>query len=629
MRFYGDEIMKLSSEYKKKFLFLVICLLLALGLFLAEKTEAEPIACAVGYGLLYLLAGFEVFASAAKKLLRGKPFSEETLMSIAAIGAFCVGSFVEGAAVLIFYRVGETFTDMASEDARRSVAELVKICPETAALIGENGERTVHPSQVRIGDTVAVRPGEKLPLDGVVVSGSASVDTAAVTGEAVPRQVSEGDNVYAGCVCLDGALRIRVTAEHTDTAVANMIKLTESAAERKAKTERFITRFAAIYTPCVVLAAVAYAVAVPLILGGGWVSCIKNALNFLVVCCPCALVLSVPLAFFCACGRATRSGVLIKGGASMESLAKLGTVAFDKTGTVTDGMLEVSSVHPVGISRAALVKYAACAEHFSNHPIADAIKREYGEEISPETVEAFTELGGYGVRARIDGMHVLVGSARLMREEGIDGELPDPDGSTAVYVAANGVFRGMLTLRDRIKPDAAEAVALLRGRGVKRIAVFSGDGAEAAREAAERIGADEGFGDLLPADKCELIENEMKTAVTAFVGDGINDAPAIAAADVGIAMGALGSDAAVEAADVVIMGDGLSRIPEAVGTASRALRAARENIWLCLIVKAGVLAASAFGYAPMWLAVVADVGAAIAAVTNSVLSARNGGNADK
>lgn len=621
--------MKVSAEYRKKFLYLGMCLLLALGLFLAENAEAEPIACAVGYGFLYLLAGVEVFASAIKKLVRGKPFSEEMLMSIAAVGAFCIGSFVEGAAVLIFYRVGETFTDMASEDARRSVAELAKVCPETAAVADENGERTVPASEVHIGDIVITRPGEKLPLDGIIVSGSASVDTAAVTGEAVPRQVSDGDSVYAGCVCLDGVLRIRVTAEHTDTAVANMIRLTETAAERKAKTERFITRFAAIYTPCVVSAAAVYAVAMPLILGGGWISCIKNALNFLVICCPCALVLSVPLAFFCACGRATRSGVLIKGGASMESLAKLGAVAFDKTGTVTDGMLEVASVNPVGISRAALVKYAACAEHFSNHPLAEAIKREYGEEVRPESVEAFTELGGYGVRARIDGMHILVGSARLMREEGIDGELPDAGGATAVYVAANGVFRGMLTLRDRIKPDAAETVALLRACGVKRIAVFSGDGTAAAREAAERIGADEGFGDLLPADKCRLLESEMKTAVTAFVGDGINDAPAIAAADVGIAMGALGSDAAVEAADVVIMGDGLSRIPAAMETAARALRAARENIWLCLIVKAGVLAASAFGYAPMWLAVVADVGAAIAAVTNSVLSARAGGNNGK
>ena len=617
--------MKLYPEHKKEFLFLGFCLLLTAGLFAAEHLELEPWMCAVGYGLLYLLAGGEVFLTALKKLLKGKPFSEETLMSIAAIGAFCIGSYVEGAAVLIFYRVGETFNDMASDNARDSVAALMKVCPETASLVTEDGERTVSPSEVKVGDIVAVRPGEKLPLDGVVVSGSASIDTAAVTGESAPRFAEAGAEVFAGCLCLDGALRIRVTADYEDSTVANMIKLTEHAAERKAKTEKFITKFAAIYTPCVVGAAVIYAVAVPLILQAcgfepAWEECVRNALGFLVVCCPCALVLSVPLAFFSACGRATKSGVLIKGGASMERLAKVGTVVFDKTGTVTDGNLEVDSVVTEGISEAELLKYAASAEYSSKHPIAEAIKKRYGEPVGASG-EVFAETGGRGVRARVDGAEVLVGSRRFLAENGISG-LPDAGGVTAVYVAVGGAFRGYLTLRDELKPDAEEAVRRLRKAGIGRVAVFSGDASEAARAAAERIGADEGVGELLPADKCTLLEEEKARAVTAFAGDGINDAPAIAVADVGVAMGALGSDAAIEAADVVLMGDSPSRIADAISVSKKAVVVAKENIWFSLIVKAAVLVASALGYAPLWLAVVADVGAAVAAVANSALNGR-------
>ena len=614
--------MKLYPEHKKEFLFLGICLLLTAGLFAAEKLEAEPWMCAVGYALLYLLAGGEVFLTALKKLFKGRPFSEETLMSIAAIGAFCIGSYVEGAAVLIFYRVGETFNDMASDNARDSVAALMKVCPETASLVTDGGEKTVSPSEVRVGDVVAVRPGEKLPLDGVVVSGSASIDTAAVTGESAPRFAEAGAEVFAGCLCLDGALRVRVTAEYEDSTVANMIKLTEHAAERKAKTERFITKFAAIYTPCVVGAAAVYAIAMPLILGGGWEACIGNALGFLVVCCPCALVLSVPLAFFSACGRATKSGVLIKGGATMERLARVGAVVFDKTGTVTDGRLEVASVVPEGIGEAELLKYAASAEHSSKHPIAEAIKRSCGEPVGAERVDVFAESGGRGVRARVDGAEVLVGSRRFLKEEGVSGELPDAGGATAVWVPVGGEFGGLVALRDELKPDAEEAVRRLRKTGVARVAVFSGDAPEAASAAAERIGADEGVGGLLPADKCALLEKEKERAVTAFAGDGINDAPAIAAADVGVAMGALGSDAAIEAADVVLMGDSPSRIADAISVSKKALIVAKENIWFCLLVKAAVLVASALGYAPLWLAVVADVGAAVAAVANSALNGR-------
>lgn len=614
--------MKLSSEHKKEFLFLGVCLLLTGALFAAEKLDAEPWMCAVGYGLLYLLVGGEIFLNAVNNLFKGKPFSEETLMSIAAVGAFCIGSYVEGAAVLIFYRVGETFNDLAADNARDAVAALMEVCPDTASLVTEDGEITVHPSEVRVGQVVAVRPGEKLPLDGVVVSGGASVDTSSVTGESVPRRAEEGSEVYAGCLCLDGTLRVRVTAAYDDSTVANMIKLTEHAVERKAKTEKFITRFAAVYTPCVVAAAVVYAVGMPLIIGGGWLACLKNALNFLVICCPCALVLSVPLAFFSACGRATKSGVLIKGGASMERLAKLRTVIFDKTGTVTDGKLEVASVVPVGISEAELLGYAAGAEFSSKHPIAEAIKRRYGEAPDASAVEAFAEPGGRGVRARVGGAEVLAGSRRFMAEEGVSGELPDAGGATAVYVAVDGEYRGLITLRDELKPDAEEAVGRLRKAGVGRIAVFSGDAPEAAAAAAERIGADEGVGGLLPADKCALLENEKANAVTAFAGDGINDAPAIAAADVGIAMGALGSDAAIEAADVVLMGDSPSHIADAVTVSKKAVAVAKENIWFCLLVKAAVLVASALGYAPLWLAVVADVGAAVAAVANSALNGR-------
>ena len=614
--------MKLSSEHKKEFIFLGVCLLLTGGLFAAEQLlEVEPWTVAVGYGLLYLLIGGEIFLSALKELFSGKPFNEETLMSIAAIGAFCIGSYVEGAAVLIFYRVGEAFTDMAADNARDSVAALMEICPDAASLVTDGDEKIVHPSEVKVGDVVAVRPGEKLPLDGVVVSGGASIDTSSVTGESVPRRAEAGDQVYAGCLCLDGALRVRVTAPYEDSTVANMIKLTEHAAERKAKTEKFITKFAAIYTPCVVGAAVVYAVAMPLIIGGGWIPCLKNALNFLVICCPCALVLSVPLAFFSACGRATKSGVLIKGGATMERLAKVGAVVFDKTGTVTDGKLEVASARPEGVSEAELIELASLAEHSSKHPVAEAIKRKYGKEPDASRVEGFSEEGGRGVSARIDGAEAFVGSRRFLEEHGFAG-LPGADGATAVYVAAGGEFRGLITLRDELKPDAADAVELLRKAGVGRVAVFSGDSPEAAKAAAERIGADEGFGGLLPADKCDLLEKEKQAAVTAFAGDGINDAPAIASADVGVAMGALGSDAAIEAADVVLMGDSPSRIADAITISKKAVVVAKENIWFSLIVKAAVLVASALGYAPLWLAVVADVGAAIAAVANSALNGR-------
>lgn len=608
--------MKLTKEFKKEILYLLLCAAILAVLCI---TGTESVWEKAGFAALYILAGGTVFIGAVREIKEKDIFSEELLMCVAAAGAFAIGSYAEGAAVFLFYRLGEALAEMAQDNSRKSIEELMNICPDTATAVRDGKEISVSPKELLKGETVIVKPGEKIPADGIVSYGKTNIDASSLTGESMPVYVSEGDTVTGGCVCLDGMIKITVTAAYEDSTVANIIRLVENESSRKAKADRFIGKFVKIYTPAVIGLAVIYAVSLPLLADADWHACIENALTFLVISCPCALVVSVPLSFFCGCAVAARKGILIKGGSAMETLSETKTVILDKTGTLTTGKPKVSGILSNGMSRHKLLRYAALAEYISNHPIAAAIKEEYGKPLDTDSIEAATELSGYGIRVRAEGEHILVGNAALMHEEGITDRLPDTEG-TSVYVAVNGKYAGAIILKDTFKEGMGTMASELRKAGIERILISSGDNHAAASEAASVTGADGFRGNLLPADKCSMLEEEMRTNTTAFVGDGINDAPALVRADVGIAMGALGSDAAVEAADVVLMGDDPRKIPEAVELSRRTLGTAKENIVFTLTVKFGILALSAMGYAPMWAAVAADVGVTVIAVLNSVLS---------
>ncbi len=569
----------------------------------------------------YALIGWDVLWRAVRNIAHGEIFDENFLMSLATVGALCVGEYPEAVFVMLFYQVGELFQSYAVDQSRKSIASLMDIRPDYANLEVDGQIQQTDPEDVAVGDIILIKPGERIPLDGDVVEGTSTLDTAALTGESLPRSVGPGESVVSGCVNLSGLLRVEVTKPFEESTVAKILDLVENASAKKAKAENFITKFARYYTPAVVLAAVVLAVLPPLALGWAWTDAILRALNFLVVSCPCALVISVPLSFFGGIGGASRQGILVKGGSYLEVLARAETVVFDKTGTLTKGVFQVTAVHPEQGTEAELLELAALAEAYSDHPISRSLKTAYGKPLEPERVSHVEELSGRGVRAVVDGKEVCAGNDKLMEEIGAAWK-PCHQVGTVVHVAVDGVYGGHIMISDQVKEDAKEAIAALKGLGVKRTVMLTGDAAAVGEAVAQELGLDEVHTQLLPAGKVErvealLTETSAKGAL-AFVGDGINDAPVLSRADIGIAMGGLGSDAAIEAADVVLMDDKPSKLAEAVDIARRTLGIVRQNIIFALGVKALVLILSAMGKATMWAAVFADVGVSVIAILNAM-----------
>ena len=568
----------------------------------------------------FLLTGSEVFVKSIKNILRGKVFDENFLMSIATVGAFILGDYPEGAAVMLFYQVGELLQDIAVNRSRRSVAALMNIRPDYANLVSMDNVTRVDPSEVAVGQLILVRPGEKVPLDGRVVGGVSSVDTSALTGESLPRDVGPGDSILSGSVNKNGLLTVEVTKEFGESTVSKILELVENAGSRKAKTENFITKFARYYTPAVVFSALALAILPPLFIPsaefGDW---IRRALIFLVVSCPCALVVSIPLGFFGGIGAASRRGILVKGSNYLEALGGVDTVVFDKTGTLTRGSFTLSDISPAnGFESSELLMLAAHAEAYSNHPIAFSIREAYGKEVDFTTVTDYTELSGLGVSAKIGGRHILAGNARLMGENSVE-FTPSTTPGTAVYISVDGIFAGSLTISDELRPDSREAIARLRSSGVKKLEMLTGDNRRVGEAVAKELGLDAVHAELLPDQKVEMLEQIMKNSSgrVLFVGDGINDAPALALADIGVAMGGVGSDAAIEAADIVLMTDQPSRIADAIAIARKTRKVVWQNIIFALAVKGIFLILGAFNIASMWEAVFGDVGVMLIAVLNS------------
>lgn len=576
------------------------------------------------YLAAYAIIGYDVLYSAGRNILRGQVFDENFLMGLATIGALATGEYPEAVFVMLFYQIGSLFESYAVGKSRASIAELMDIRPEVAHVLREGRQIDVSPNEVAIGEVIAVAPGERVPLDGVVVNGESALDTSALTGESLPRSLRPGSEALSGCINQTGLLEIRVTKSFGDSIVSKILDLVENAASKKAKAENFITRFARYYTPCVVVGALLLAILPPLLTGAPFTDWLHRALVFLVISCPCALVISVPLGFFGGIGGASRRGILIKGSNYMEALAKAEIVALDKTGTLTRGVFAVQACLPAsGVSEDELLAMAALAESYSSHPIALSLRNAYGREIEPGRVAQVQEIAGQGVKALVDGRAVAAGNAKLMAAEGLaPAEVAEEAGGTSVHVAIEGRYAGHILIADEIKADAVEALAALRKAGVRRTVLLTGDAPAAAGNVAGQLGVSEFHAGLLPQDKVEWVEKLHdqlgKAGRLVFVGDGINDAPVLAQADVGIAMGALGSDAAIEAADIVIMDDKPSKIPLAIGIARNTLRIVKQNIVFALGVKALVLALGALGHASMWAAVFADVGVSVIAILNAM-----------
>ena len=587
------------------------------------------------YLIPYLIAGHDVLLKAWRNIRRGEAFDESFLMAVATIGAFAMIFFpetephmAEGAAVMLFYQVGELFQSYAVGKSRKSIAAMMDIAPDYANIERDGAIVEVDPDEVQVGDIIVVKPGERVPIDGVVVDGTSQLDTAALTGESVPRHIEVGGEVISGCINMTGVLRIRTTKLFGTSTVSRILELVENASEKKARTENFITRFARVYTPIVTLAAVAIAVVPPLLGMGAWAGWILRGLTFLVVSCPCALVISVPLSFFGGIGGASRLGILVKGSNYLEALAQVDTVVFDKTGTLTSGTFDVVGVHPAGaIDSDQLLAMAAHAEAFSDHPIALSVKKAYLDEapadseriIDQARIEDAAEESGHGVKATVDGHAVLVGNDKLMSAHGIS--CPDCElTGTILHVAIDGSYAGHIVIADTVKDDAAQAIADLHAAGVERCIMLTGDREDVARSVASDLGLDEYHAQLLPGDKVEQVERILDSARgnLAFVGDGINDAPVLTRADVGIAMGAMGSDAAIEAADIVLMDDKPSNIARAIRVARKTMRIVHQNIVFAIGVKLLILALAAVGIANMWLAVFGDVGVAVIAILNAM-----------
>ena len=575
----------------------------------------------------YLIIGYDILKKAGKGILNRQVFDENFLMAIATVGAIALGEYTEGVAVMLFYQIGELFQSYAVGKSRRNISDLMDIRPDYANLLCEGAVSQVDPDEVAVGSIIVVQPGEKVPIDGVVREGSAALNTSALTGESLPREVSAGDEVISGCINMTGVLKIETTRAFGESTVSKILDLVENSSSKKSRSENFISKFAKIYTPAVCFAAAALAVLPPLVrflfmgLTPEWGVWVYRALTFLVISCPCALVISIPLSFFAGIGGASKEGVLVKGSNYLETLSKTKYVVFDKTGTMTEGVFEVSGIHHAAFPKERLLEYAAYAESFSSHPISKSLQKAYGGEIDKSRITDVEEIGGNGVTAKVDGLSVAAGNGKLMERLGIACEECHHVG-TVVHVAVDGAYAGHILISDRIKPHAAQAVAALKQAGIKRTVMLTGDAWAVAKQVASDLGIDEVLGELLPADKVtkveELLERKDEKEKLAFVGDGINDAPVLRRADIGIAMGALGSDAAIEAADVVLMDDDPQKIAKAVKISKKCLRIVYENIYFAIGVKIICLLLGALGIANMWLAIFADVGVMVLAVLNAI-----------
>ena len=615
----------MTKKQKKMLYRIIVTFLLFAVLMVCEHTGRmdgwNKIVLFVIYLVPYLVIGYDIVYKAARNISHGQVFDENFLMMIATFGAFGVGEYSEAVAVMLFYQVGELFQGYAVGKSRQSISDMMDICPEYANIEEDGVLKQVDPDDVEVGSIIVVKPGERIPLDGIVVEGESLIDTAALTGESVPRSAKAGDEIISGCVNGSGTLKVKTTKEFDDSTVAKILELVENASSKKAKVENFITRFAKYYTPVVTIGAVILAILPPLILGGGWAEWIQRACIFLVISCPCALVISVPLGFFGGIGAASKIGVLVKGSNYLEAVAEMTTIVFDKTGTLTKGEFKVTDVITENGSKEELIELAALGEGYSNHPIANSIREAYGKELDLNRVTNTEEIAGHGIKAVIDGKTVLLGNEKLMKSESIFYTSCKSMG-TVVYVACNGVFEGAVVISDTIKDGAKEAIHDMKQIGVRHTVMLTGDRKEAAETVAQTLGIDEVHAELLPGGKVEQVEALLKAEKEkerlAFVGDGINDAPVLTRADIGIAMGSMGSDAAIEAADIVLMDDDVTKIASVVKIARKTLRIVKQNIVFALAIKALVLILGALGMANMWEAVFADVGVSVIAILNSM-----------
>ncbi len=610
----------MSRKMSKQLIKIIISLLLVvISLLLKFDTELYS---NILYVIAYIIVGYDIVLKAVRNIFKGKVFDENFLMTVATIGAFCIGEFPEAVAVMLFYQIGELFQSYAVDRSRKSVASLMDIRPDYANVYREDEIERVDPDEVNIGEIILVKPGEKIPLDGIVVDGESMLNTQALTGESVPRKVTVNDEVLSGCINNDGILKIKVSKEFEESTVSKILDLVENASSRKSKSENFISKFAKYYTPIVVIVSVALAVIPPLVIKEALFSdWLYRALSFLVVSCPCALVISIPLSFFGGIGAASKIGVLIKGSNYLEALASAEIVVCDKTGTLTEGVFKVQKIKAIGYSDDELLRYAAYAEGFSNHPISISLKQAYNKEINEKLVTETQEISGKGVLAKVDGKMVLVGNEKIMKEYNIKFQKSEETG-TIVYVAINDEFAGTILIADKIKEDSYKAVKLFKNNNVKKVVMLTGDRDNISESVANELNLDEYHAELLPQDKVSWVEKLMTQKSSGgkliFVGDGINDAPVLALSDIGVAMGGLGSDAAIEVADVVIMTDEPSKIASSVQISKKTMRIVKQNIVFAIAVKIGVLILSAFGVSTMWEAVFADVGVSVLAIVNAL-----------
>ena len=621
----------------KIWLLVITALLLVAAVLIEKNCGLETWQLLLVYLVPYLLVGRETLGEAWEGIMRGDVFNEHFLMSVATIGALCVGfmpgaetEFPEAVFVMLFFQVGELFEGYAEGKSRDSIKHLMEIRPDVANVMRGGELLTVSPEEVKPGEEIVVKPGEKVPLDGTVTEGASALNTVALTGESMPRDIGEGDDVMSGCVNLSGVIRVRVTKSFGESTVSKIIRLVESADEKKSRSESFITRFARVYTPIVVIGALLLAVLPPLFAAGSFMDVfptwLERALIFLVVSCPCALVISVPLTFFGGLGGASRKGILVKGSSYMDTLAKIGTVVFDKTGTLTHGEFAVTAVHPDDFNERELLHLAAHVEHFSTHPIGEALRAAFPNEATDGCrITDVEEIAGHGIKARVEGREVCVGNTKMMDKIGAKWHDCHHVG-TIIHVAVDGKYAGHIVINDKVKEDSASAISELKRLGVERTVMLSGDREAVAKNVAEQVGVDEWHAELLPADKVEyvrrMIDHEAQGKSLAFVGDGINDAPVLKLADVGIAMGGLGSDAAIEAADVVLMDDKPTKVATAIRIARRTIGIAHQNVWFAIGVKVAVLALATVGLGTMWMAVFADVGVTVLAVFNAMRALR-------
>ena len=615
----------MTKKQKKMLYRIIVTFLLFAVLMVCEHTGGmdgwNKIVLFVIYLVPYLVIGYDIVYKAARNISHGQVFDENFLMMIATFGAFGVGEYSEAVAVMLFYQVGELFQGYAVGKSRQSISDMMDICPEYANIEEDGVLKQVDPDDVEVGSIIVVKPGERIPLDGIVVEGESLIDTAALTGESVPRSAKAGDEIISGCVNGSGTLKVKTTKEFDDSTVAKILELVENASSKKAKVENFITRFAKYYTPVVTIGAVILAILPPLILGGGWAEWIQRACIFLVISCPCALVISVPLGFFGGIGAASKIGVLVKGSNYLEAVAEMTTIVFDKTGTLTKGEFKVTDVITENGSKEELIELAALGEGYSNHPIANSIREAYGKELDLNRVTNTEEIAGHGIHTFIDGREVYLGNAKLMDAQNI-AYTENKTAGTVVYVACNNVFAGSIVISDTVKEGSKDAIRDMKQVGVRHTVMLTGDRREAAETVAQTLGIDEVHAELLPGGKVEQVEALLKAEKEkerlAFVGDGINDAPVLTRADIGIAMGSMGSDAAIEAADIVLMDDDVTKIASVVRIARKTLRIVKQNIVFALAIKALVLILGALGMANMWEAVFADVGVSVIAILNSM-----------